>query len=189
MLPHDLRSSAIPSGAAGVQLLEELYDELRGMARRSMAREARGATLQPTALVHEVLLRIGGEIDWERASRQQLLCWAARAMRRILVEAARRRRSLRAGAGRARVGLDAVEALAGAEPAGADVLALDEALEQLAALDPRLAELVHLRYFAGLGELEVARVLARSERSVRRDWQAAKLWLYQRLTRDDAHGS
>jgi RNA polymerase sigma factor (TIGR02999 family) len=164
-------------------LLEAVYGELRREARRQRAGGAGGATLQTTALVHEAWLRLEreGRRAWD--SRAQFFVAAASAMRRVLVDRARARGRLKRGGLHGRVPLDELrlDPDAPAPEDDAALLELDVALEELAALDPRLAHLVELRAFAGLTEAEAGEVLELSERTVRRDWRAARLWLYRRV--------
>jgi RNA polymerase sigma factor (TIGR02999 family) len=161
--------------AAG-ELLPLVYDELRKLAACRMANEAPGQTLQPTALVHEAWLRLGGAPDQAWDSRAHFFGAAAEAMRRILIENARRKRALRHDAGRAHLDLQALEIAA---PAPDDqMLAIDEALNKLAALDKEKAELVKLRFFVGMTIEEAATVLAISEATAKRWWIYARAWLY-----------
>jgi RNA polymerase sigma factor (TIGR02999 family) len=166
---------------AAQQLLPLLYDELRRLAAQKLRSEAPGQTLQATALVHEAYLRlVGGEQHWD--SRGHFFAAAAEAMRRILVENARRKRSLKRGGGRAREELDEVQ-LAAPEPVE-DLLALDEALEKLASKDPLKAELVKLRYFAGMTIEEAAAALGISTATAKRYWTYTRTWLYQEIAGD-----
>jgi RNA polymerase sigma factor (TIGR02999 family) len=170
--------SAIERGdpRAAEELLPLVYDELRRLAADRLAREAPGQTLQATALVHEAYLRLVDRPDArEWNGRQHFFAAAAEAMRRILVDHARRKKSLKGGGGRGRAELreDAVAA----PEASDEILAVDEALAALAAADPRAAELVKLRYFAGLSVDEAARALGMSPRSVDRLWAYARAWL------------
>ena len=161
--------------AAG-QLLPLVYEELRKLAAARMAHEAPGNTLNATALVHEAYLRLVGPLDearWE--SRGHFFAAAAEAMRRILVECARRKAAVRHGGGRARIEL-APDLAASREPRE-DLLALDEALDRLAAEDPLKADLVKLRYFAGLTLPDAAAALGLSERTAGRHWAYARAWL------------
>ena len=161
--------------AAG-QLLPLVYDELRKLAACRMANEAPGQTLQPTALVHEAWLRLGGAPDQTWDSRAHFFGAAAEAMRRILIETARRKRALRHDAGRAQLDLQALEIAA---PASDDqMLAIDEALKKLMALDKEKAELVKLRFFVGMTIEEAAAVLGISEATAKRWWIYARAWLY-----------
>jgi RNA polymerase sigma factor (TIGR02999 family) len=170
--------NAIEAGdpRAAKELLPLVYNELRKLAAVRLAAEGPGQTLQPTALVHEAYLRlVGTDHGEEWNGRTHFFASAAEAMRRVLVDRARHKRSQKGGGGRARAELpeNAVAA-----PEGSDeVLAVDEALAGLAAADPRAAELVKLRYFAGLSVDESARVLGLSPRSVDRLWSYARVWL------------
>lgn len=161
--------------ADGDALFAELYDELRKLARTRMARIPAGQTLQPTALVHEVWLRLSksGDVRWNGTG--HFFGAAALAMRRILVEQARRKRRIRHGGGQERLDIDDVD-LAIEVPVD-DVLALDRALERLEQEDPRKAQIVLLRWFAGLEREEVADLLEVSVRTVDREWRtvAARL--------------
>jgi RNA polymerase sigma factor (TIGR02999 family) len=181
--------SAIEKGepqAAG-QLLPILYDELRELAAAKLARERPGQTLQATALVHEAYLRlVDTEQDQHWDSRGHFFAAAAEAMRRILVENARRKRSSKRGGGRARHDLDEVQ-LEAAEPSE-DLVALDEALDKLAAKDPLKAELVKLRHFAGLTVEEAARALGISVTTANRYWAYARAWLHQEISGEAGHG-
>jgi len=175
--------NAIEQGEANAasDLLPLVYDELRRLAASRLANEKAGHTLQPTALVHEAYLRLvgGGQADgWD--GRGHFFSAAAEAMRRILVESARRRGRDRHGGGRVRVTLDGLDAAADAGP-GDEVLALSEALDRLAAANPRAAELVKLRYFAGLTNRDAAGVLSISPRKADQIWAYARAWLLERL--------
>ena len=169
---------------AAEQLLPLVYDELRRLARARLASENSGQTLQATALVHEAYLRLIGSdpgIAWD--GRGHFFAAAAEAMRRILVEKARRKRRLRHGGGLGRVDLDHVAAFG--NDASGDVLALHEVLDQLAVEDPVVAEVVKLRYFAGLTTEQAALALGISLRTANRHWAFARAWLYQRLNPAD----
>jgi RNA polymerase sigma factor (TIGR02999 family) len=170
--------SAIEQGdpAAAEQLLPLVYDELRKLAASKLAHESPGQTLQATALVHEAYLRLIGPADearWE--NRGHFFAAAAEAMRRILVDAARRKGAIRHGGELARLELD--PDLAAAPEIREDLVALDEALDQLAVEDAVKAELVKLRYFAGLTLPEAAAALGLSERTAGREWAFARAWL------------
>lgn len=172
--------SALEQGdpTAAEQLLPLVYDELRRLAAEKMAQEKPGHTLQPTALVHEAYLRLVGTAKPQAASwssRGSFLVAAAEAMRRILVDNARRKKSVKRGGGRARADFD--EANLAAPEASAELLAVDEALATLAQTDPQAADLVKLRYFAGLSLPEVAEALNISPRSADRLWAYARAWL------------
>lgn len=182
-ITHLLAAAASGEPQAAEKLLPLVYEELRQVAARQLAHERPGQTLQATALVHEAYLRVvGGGADlWQ--SRRHFFAAAAEAMRRILVERARRKRRVRHGGGRLRVELDAND-IPLDDPA-VDLLALDEVLDRLAAEDPPKAELVKLRFFAGLSEQEAADVLGISRATAARHWAYARAWLFDRL-RDDA---
>jgi RNA polymerase sigma factor (TIGR02999 family) len=161
---------------AAAELLPLVYSELRALAAARLAAEKSGQTLQPTALVHEAYLRlVGGDRPQDWNSRGHFFAAAAEAMRRILVEQARRKHSLKAGGGRRRLDLADVDPAVG-EP-GLDLLALDDALQQLAQKDPRKAELVKLRFFAGLTVPQAARVLGVAPSTADEDWAYARSWL------------
>jgi RNA polymerase sigma factor (TIGR02999 family) len=180
--------SAIERGDphAAAPLLPLVYDELRKLAARHLAGEGPGHTLQPTALVHEAYLKLvgpGPELPWN--GRVHFFAAAAEAMRRILIDHARRKHRARRGGGRNRVELEDLDELdVVAESGGADdLLALDEALARLAAADPRRAELVRLRYFAGLTLEQAAELLGISRATADRHWAFARAWLYDAMTR------
>jgi RNA polymerase sigma factor (TIGR02999 family) len=160
-----------------------VYDELRRLAAQKLTAEAPGQTLQATALVHEAYLRLVGQDNEQRwDSRGHFFAAAAEAMRRILVENVRRKRSLKRGGDRVREEFDEVP-LATPEPVE-DLLALDEALTKLAVKDPIKAELVKLRYFAGMTIEEAAAILAISNATAKRYWTYARTWLYQEIAGD-----
>lgn len=171
--------SAIEHGdpKAAEQLLPLVYDELRKLAAQRLTQEKPGHTLQATALVHEAYIRLVGP-ETERAwnSRGHFFGAAAESMRRILVEAARRKKRVRHGGGQTRVDLD--EACLLSEAPADDLLALDEALSRLAALEPVRAELIKLRFFAGLTMPEAAQILGISLATAERYWTFARAWLY-----------
>ena len=161
---------------AAEELLPLVYDELRALATQRMAREAPGQTLQATALVHEAYLRlVNTEQEQQWNSRGHFFAAAAEAMRRILVERARSKRSLKAGGGYRRQEMLDIEA-PGMEPP-IDLLALDEALQKLESQDRRKAELVKLRFFAGLTINEAAQALGISSSTADNDWAYARCWL------------
>ena len=165
--------------AAREKLVPLVYEELHRLAQRYMRRERPGHTLQTSALVNEAYLRLVGakEVRWQ--NRAHFFAVSARLMRRILVDFARAKHDLKRGGGAVQVSL--VEALAVSAEPSADLLALDEALGRLAALHPRQAEIVEMRYFGGLNEEEIAEVLKVSLRTVQQDWRLARLWLYREL--------
>jgi len=167
--------------AALERLAGHVYDELRHIARRYMRNERAGNTLQATALVNEVYLRLADvkNIDWQQ--RAQFFAIAAQMMRRILVDAARARGSHKRGGGAIKVNVDEAPVLS--PERDSSLVALDEALEAFSKLAPRQARVVELRYFGGLSEEETAEVLKISTRTVRRDWDFAKSWLMRELGR------
>lgn len=168
---------------AAAELLPLVYDELRRLARARMAKEAAGGagfTLQPTALVHEAYMRLLGDADVKWDNRGHFFGAAARAMRRILVERARHRDRIKHGGGRKRVELQDDAAMS-QEPEAGELLALDEVLEKLERMDRRKAEVVMLRYFAGLSVEETAAALAISPATVKNDWAFARAWLHREM--------
>lgn len=160
-------------------LLPLVYDELRELARARMAREARGHTIQATALVHEAYVRLVGSTDPGWNSRGHFFGAAALAMRRILIEQARRRGRLKHGGDRERVDMD--DACVAIQDPTTDVLAVDEALKRLEAHDPRKGQIVNLRYFAGLTAQQTADALDVSLGTVEREWRFIKVWLRDEL--------
>jgi RNA polymerase sigma factor (TIGR02999 family) len=168
------------------ELLPEVYDQLRRLAAQLTAQLPPGQTLQPTALVHEAYLKLVRDRDpgWE--GRRHFFGAAARAMREILVDQARRKFSLKRGGDGRRVELS--EGLVLIQPPADDLLALDEAIECLRAEEPALAELVMLRYFAGLSVEETADVVGRSVSTLTREWRQARAWLAGRLGPGVAEG-
>ena len=163
--------------AAGAQILPLVYAELRQLARAKMAREQPGHTLQPTALVHEAWLRLG---DQRFENRAHFFGAAAEAMRRILIERARRKLAVRHGAGAEHVDAADIEIVAPGQK-DAELLAVHEALDALATHDARKAELVKLRYFAGLTIDEASEVLGISVPTAKRDWTYARAWLFREI--------
>lgn len=160
---------------AADQLLPLVYAELRKLAAAKMAREAAGQTLQPTALVHEAWLRLGADQQPDWKNRAHFFAAAAESMRRILIDRARSRRAERHGGGLIRVNVDDLE-LAGAD-SDERILAVNDALEKFARAEPEKAELVKLRYFAGFGLEETARMLDISPATAKRWWVYANAWL------------
>jgi RNA polymerase sigma factor (TIGR02999 family) len=165
---------------ATADLLPLVYAELHGLARARLARQSPGQTLQPTALVHEVYLRVAGDSDVTWEGRRHFFFAAARAMRDILVEQARRKANLKQGGDWRRQELD--EACAVLEPPSDDVLAIHEALAELEEIDPVKAQIVLLRYFTGLTREETAALLQISERTLDRQWRFIRAWLLKRLS-------
>jgi RNA polymerase sigma factor (TIGR02999 family) len=172
---------------AAERLLPLVYDELRRLAARRLARERPGQTLQATALVHEAYLRLVDSDTIRRwDSRGHFFAAAAEAMRRILVDHARHKRTVKAGGGLRRVAMDEVEQAI--EAPRVDLLALDEALGRLEARDPRKAALVKLRYFAGLTNQQAAEALGISASTADNDWAYAKAWLRLAMGGDQTAG-
>jgi RNA polymerase sigma factor (TIGR02999 family) len=165
--------------AALERLIPLVYDELRRVARAHLRREPADRTLQTTALVHEVYLRLVDLKELALHDRTHFFAVAARLMRQILVDHARRKRAGKRGGGVAAVSL--ADLPVGAEQASVDVLALDEALDKLRVFDPRQCDVVELRFFAGLTVEEVADALGISRATAEREWAMAKAWLYDRL--------
>jgi RNA polymerase sigma-70 factor (ECF subfamily) len=162
------------------ELLALLYQELRGVAAGLMRRERNDHTLSPTAVVHEAVIRLLGESVFERAAdRSFLLAAAARAMREVLIDHARSRQADRRGGGMRRVPLDLVVDYF--EDQGLDLVAVHEALDRLAELNPRQAQVMTLRYFGGMTVPEVAAILGVAVVTVERDWRLARAWLGEQL--------
>jgi len=164
---------------AAAELLPLVYEELRAMAAHRLAQEKPGQTLEPTALVHEAYLRLVGnaqDLNWDH--RGHFFAAAAEAMRRILVDAARRKQAIRHGGGRRRVPLQDLQHITQSPD---DLLALDEALCRFASEEPAKAELVKLRFFAGLSMPEAASALGISVASAERRWAFARTWLFSEL--------
>ncbi|HAB17480.1 MAG TPA: RNA polymerase subunit sigma [Verrucomicrobiales bacterium] len=174
-----LESAAAGDPRATAELLPLVYDELRSLAAQKMAREALGNTLQPTALVHEVWLRLGADAPAHWQNRAHFFAAAAEAMRRILVDRARRRQAQRRGSGLEHVDLDEGEIVTPMDDER--LLALHEALERFVAQDSTKAELVKLRYFAGLTLSQAAQVMNVSEATAKRWWTYARAWLFAEL--------
>lgn len=163
------------------RLFPLVYDHLRSIAHAHMNRESEGHTLCTTALVHEAYVKLidPGRVEWQ--DRQHFLAIASRAMRQILIDHARRHSSAKRRGGLKQVDLDAVQ-IAVVERADA-LIALDEALTRLAALNPRLSQVVEYRFFGGLTEVETARALGLTDRTVRRDWIKARGWLHVEMAK------
>lgn len=169
-------------GGSTPTLFDQLYAQLRQIAESQMSRERPGLTLQPTALVHEAFVRLSADpgVVWDNP--RHFYAAAGQAMRRILVERARRVGRLKHGGSQKRVPLDQANISQHETPEDPEaMLALDGALEELRELDPVLAEVVTLRYFAGLSVDQTAEVMGRSARSVKYDWSAARAWLLRRI--------
>lgn len=170
--------------AASAQLLPLVYEELRRLAAAKMARESPGHTLQPTALVHEAWLRLGGDAQPTWANRAHFFAAAAESMRRILIDQARRKRAVRHGGDLEAVSTDST-GFDLAAPGGDDreLLLVNDALDALAQHDARKAELVKLKYFAGLTLEEAAETLGVNHRTAKRDWAYARAWLFNEVQR------
>lgn len=164
------------------KLIPMVYDELRRLARRYMNREHAGHTLQTTALVNEAYLRLIEQKDVKWQNRAHFFAISAQLMRRILVSMARARHADKRGGEAPRVSLD--EALVISDERAAELVALDDAMKELASLDPRRCQVVELRYFGGLSVEETAEVLKVSPDTVMREWKRAKAWLYSELNND-----
>jgi RNA polymerase sigma factor (TIGR02999 family) len=169
--------------AALDRLTPLVYDEIRRIAHRYVQREREGHTLQTTALINEAYLRLAGSKNIAWQNRAHFFAVTAQVMRHILIDHARKRRYLRHGGEAQRVPFDLAmtEAAQMSQPRAAELMALDEALDELAKLDPRKSQVVELRYFGGLSLEETAEVLEISAMTVRRDWRAAKAWLFRTM--------
>jgi RNA polymerase sigma factor (TIGR02999 family) len=188
---HDVTQLLLAWSAGDPQALEKLtplvYKDLHRAARRHMARERGSHTLQTTALINEVYLRLVDFRDMSWQNRAHFFALCARLMRRILTDFARSRRSLKRGADAAPLSFD--ENLFVSQEPAADLVALDDALNGLAVVDARKGQVVELRFFGGLSVKETAEVLSVSEETVKRDWRLAKLWLMRELSAEHRDGS
>jgi RNA polymerase sigma factor (TIGR02999 family) len=164
-----------------------VYEELHRLARHHMHREHSGHSLQATALVNEAYARLAGYTRMQWQDRAHFFAVSAQVMRRILVDHARRH-NVKRGRGVRHVSLDDVAVVAPGEESDTDLVALDEALTGLAQIDLRKAQIVEMRFFGGLTVEEISDVLKVSTGTIKRDWRAAKAWLYHALTRDQDHG-
>lgn len=169
---------------AADQLLPLVYQELRRLAAHKMANEAAGHTLQPTALVHEAWLKLVGDVDRKYRGRNHFFAAAAEAMRRILIDNARRKLARRHGGDQQRLDVMDIQIAEGIPDD--KLLAMNDALEKLAALDQQKAELVKLRFFVGLTLEECARILGYSVPTAKRHWAFARAWLYQEIEADQS---
>jgi RNA polymerase sigma-70 factor (ECF subfamily) len=168
--------------AALDRLTPLVYDEIRRIAHRYVQRERDDHTLQTSALVNEAYLRLAGSTNISWQNRAHFYAVTAQVMRRILIDHARRRQYLKHGGEVQRIAFDeAIAETTMTQPRAAELLALNEGLDELAKLDPRKSQVVELRYFGGLNIDETAKVLEVSPMTVRRDWRAAKAWLYKKL--------
>jgi len=171
--------------AALEKLTPLIYDELHRLAHRFLRRERGGHTLQTTALVNEAYLRLVNQRNLRWQNRAHFFAIAAHVMRRILIDYARRRRYAKRGGGAPHVSLDEVAVLS--EERAADLIALDEALDSLASIDPQQSRVVELRFFGGLTVKETAEVLKLSHDMVKREWSTAKAWLYREMSSGPPH--
>jgi len=165
--------------AARDRLFVVVYDELRRRASAQLRRERQGHTLRPTALVHEAYLRLMGQDRAKWQNRSQFFAIASEMMRRVLVDHARERKADKRGGAAVRVAL--AEDVAATDALEVDLIALDSALDELAAMDPRQGRVVEMRFFGGLDTAQIADVLDVSRATVDRDWRFARTWLYRRL--------
>src|SRR5258705_13496197 len=165
------------------KLIPLVQPELHRLAHHYMSRERTGHTLQTTALLDEAYLRLVDNTKPLWQNRMHIVAATAQLMRRIMVDHARQRHALKRGGGAKKVTLD--EAALVTETRAAEVLALDEALENLAAFDPRMSKIVEMRYFGGLSNEEIAEVLKIHPNTVMRDWSAAKAWLYAAMSGEE----
>jgi RNA polymerase sigma-70 factor (ECF subfamily) len=175
----------VGSDKAAAELVVQLYSELRSLASSYLRRERSDHTLQTTALVHEAYLRLADQREVRWKNKEQFMGVAAQLMRRILVDYGRAHGAEKRGKGFEKVFLKEAEAVAISNGKAADVVALDEALTQLAEFDPQQAHLVELRFFGGLSIEEAAGVLGISRTTVKRNWNVAKAWLARELRRGD----
>jgi RNA polymerase sigma-70 factor, ECF subfamily len=167
------------------QLFADVYTELRTIAARYLRRERKSHTLQPTALVHEVYLKLVGQTRVEWQGRAHFLAIAARAMRQILVDHARRRRAAKRGGNQLRIALDDNLVVELKSDPDVDLLALEDALAKLTKLDPRQARMIELRFFGGLSVAEAATAMGMPKRSVEREWTMVRAWLRRELRTSD----
>ncbi len=170
-------TAPIPLLETSAELIDLLYADLKRLARRERSRMGRPATLQTTALIHEAYLKIHKNPGWN--DREHFLRAVAKAMRHVLVDAARARLRLRRGAGEGNLPLEAAADVQ--TMPDRSVVELNDALEQLGILDPRLVQVVECRFFAGFTDEQTAQALHLSDRTVRRDWEKARAWLYREL--------
>jgi RNA polymerase sigma factor (TIGR02999 family) len=186
--PHEITQLLVEWSDGNQAALDKLYplvyNELRRLAHGYLKRERKGHTLQTTALINEAYLRLVDQKHVQWANRSHFFGISAQIMRRILIDHARRYEYSKRGGGAQRISLD--EAAVVAKERGRQLLMLDEALNGLAQIDPRRSRVVELRYFGGLSNEEIAGVLKISENTVTRDWNMARAWLYQELSRNVA---
>jgi RNA polymerase sigma factor (TIGR02999 family) len=165
---------------AGDQAVALVYNELHRIAANHLRKEAPGHTLVATALIHEAYVRLAGGASFEIQNRGHFFAIASQQMRRILVDHARGKNAQRRGSGAIQVGLDQAQS-AGSDPPPIDLLLLDESLRELERVEPRAAKVVELRYFGGYTDKEVVEALGVSLATVRRDWEFARCWLFDRM--------
>jgi RNA polymerase sigma factor (TIGR02999 family) len=166
-------------GHAREQVFVLVYQELRRRAAMKLRGERQAHTLRPTALVHEAYMRLLGQDRAEWQNRAQFFAIASEMMRRVLVDYARERRAAKRAGRAVRVALE--EDVATTRPREVDLLALDRALDELAAMDPRQSRVVEMRFFGGVGMAEIAQILDVSRATIDRDWRFARTWLYRRM--------
>jgi RNA polymerase sigma factor (TIGR02999 family) len=174
------KSPASEPSAKSSELLEQVYRELRAVAGAQLAREAPGHTLQATALVHEVFLKLQRHPALVQFDASRFFDAAAQAMRRVLIDHARTRGRVKRGGGTKREFTDVADLAADQDPA--EILALDEAIDRLEQDEPQAARVVKLRFFAGLSVPETARVMELSERTIKREWRYARAWLFHAMS-------
>ena len=183
-LPRLIDAVAASDSQSTEKLLPMVYDELRRIAAHRMALQPAGQTLQATALVHEAFLRLVGSAEHAWTDRRHFFAAASQAMRHILVDRARRRAALRHGGNQSAVALDEIQLAA--PDTDDQVLAVNDALDQLALHDPAAAELVKLHFFGGFTFLEAAELMNISERTAKRMWSYARAWLFDEIQRGQA---
>ena len=176
----------LPDGAPTHELFGRVYQELHAVARHCLRGERRGHTLQATALVHEAFLRLAAAEQQPWKDSRHLLALASRAIRRVLVNHAIARRTQRRGSGKSTQDVQVMEVAGEPGLAPVDVLAMTEALDELEQMDKRQAEIVELRFFGGLDNVEIARVLGVSLRTVEAEWGLSRAWLQRRLGQEGA---
>jgi RNA polymerase sigma factor (TIGR02999 family) len=162
-----------------------VYEQLHGIASRELKNEGPGHTLQTTALINEAYLRLAGSAHLDIQNRGHFFALASQLMRRVLVDYARAAKAQRRGAGAVKVDLEGIQIVS--LPRGVDLLEVDEALRELQAIEPRAAQVVELRYFGGYTDHEVVEALGASLATVRRDWEFARTWLFNRMQGIDRH--
>jgi RNA polymerase sigma factor (TIGR02999 family) len=180
-----LLADAETNAEARDRVITLLYPELRRIAEAHMRRERRDHTLQATGLVSEFFVHVARSAAFTTRTKAQFLMVASVAMRRLLVDYARARRTEKRGGRLVRVDIDNADA--GADTNYEDLIAIDDLLGQLAQSDARLAQIVELRFFGGLTNAEIAEIFGVTERTVKRDWQMARAWLFSQLRRDGGH--